>query len=152
MVDLFNTDPDTILIEDIAHGLAYNCRWNGHTRGFWSVAQHCCMMFEMAPEEDKLMYLFHDAEEAYWGDIIRPLKNIIRDQYPEAIEKMKLLRKLIYDKFKIPYLTIGAMMADWECLQWEFENIVKSSNNVDYWMPERAKKEWLSRYEQIKKV
>jgi hypothetical protein len=54
VVDLFNPDPDTLLISDIAHGLANNCRWNGHTKHFWSVAQHCCMMYDMAPKgEDR---------------------------------------------------------------------------------------------------
>jgi hypothetical protein len=82
IVDLINPDPETILIDDIAQGLANNCRWNGHTQEFWSVAQHCCMMFDIAPDELKLTHLFHDCEEAYWGDMIKPLKNIIESKYP----------------------------------------------------------------------
>lgn len=148
VINLYHPDPDTILIKDIAHGLANNCRWNGHTQKFWSVAQHCCMMFDMAPDKDKLTYLFHDAEEAYWGDMITPLKNIIREQCPEVIEKMKLMRKLIYDKFHIDSVTMETMIADFQCLEWEFENIIKNSN-ADYWLPERAKKEWIIRYENV---
>jgi hypothetical protein len=142
--------PDRFIIDDIAHGLAYNCRWNGHTKGYWSVSQHSCMMYDMAPHNERLSYLFHDAEEAYWGDMIKPLKNILRDQCPDILERMKTLRKIIFDKFNIPPLTTGAMMADWNCLQWELENIIKNSN-ADYWLPEKAKKEWINRYNKIEK-
>jgi len=145
VVDLMNPDPDTLLIEDIAHGLAYNCRWNGHTKGFWSVAQHCCMMFDMAPRDIRLAWLFHDAEEAYWGDMIKPLKNIIREEYPELLEKMRIIRNLIYTKFNIPLVTIDTMVDDWNCLQWELGHVIKTAD-ADFWLPEKAKEEWLNRY------
>src|SRR3990167_2002595 len=83
VVDLLNPDPELIIIEDIAHGLANNCRWNGHTKKFWSVAQHCCMMYDFVSKESKLTALLHDAEEAYWGDMIKPLKNVFRSVCPE---------------------------------------------------------------------
>lgn len=145
VVDLINPDPDTILIEDIAHGLANNCRWNGHTQKFWSVAQHCCMMYDMAHDGEKLTGLFHDAEEAYWGDMIKPLKNIIKEKCPEIIERMRYLRKLIFDKFSIPEIGGATNSNDFTCLEWEFENIIKFSN-AKFWNPTRAKKEWLNRY------
>ena len=148
VVNLLDPDPDTLLITDIAHGLANNCRWNGHTRHFWSVAQHCCMMYDMAPKGEKLSHLFHDAEEAYWGDMIKPLKNVIRDKCPEIIEKMKMLRGMIYLKFNISPVTEITMINDFGCLQWEFENIIKVSNCYpSYWSPIRAKQEWIERYE-----
>jgi 5'-deoxynucleotidase YfbR-like HD superfamily hydrolase len=145
LVNLMDPDPDTILIEDIAHGLANNCRWNGHSQKFWSVAQHCCMMFDKAPYNQRLSYLFHDAEEAYWGDMIRPLKNVIREKCPEIIELMKSMRTLIYKKFRISALTTDAMIADFECLEWEFEHIIKNTD-ADFWLPEQAENEWLKRY------
>ena len=145
VVDLMAPDPDTLLIEDIAHGLAYNCRWNGHTKEFWSVAQHCCMMYDRAPYNQRLSYLFHDAEEAYWGDMIKPLKNIIGEIHPEILDSMKLIRKEIYRKFNIPAVTVETMVEDFNCLQWEFEHVIKKAD-ADFWLPEKAKKEWLDRY------
>jgi hypothetical protein len=103
------------------------------------------MMCDKAPKWEKLKYLFHDAEEAYWGDMIKPLKNKIKERCPEIIELMREMRKVIYDKFNIGYIDEEVEKADFECLQWEFENIIKNSN-AEYWMPERAKAEWLDRY------
>lgn len=75
--DLLEPDADLIDPRDIAHALAHLCRFNGHTREFYSVAQHSCIVAELVPEEQKLAALLHDAPEAYLGDMTRPLKQWI---------------------------------------------------------------------------
>lgn len=77
--DLFEPDVDMIDPRDIAHSLAHLCRFNGHTREFYSVAQHSCIVAELVPEEHKLAALLHDATEAYLGDMTRPLKQWMPD-------------------------------------------------------------------------
>lgn len=67
---------DDVDIEDIAHGLAYQCRFNGQTREFYSVAQHSLMVTDLVPEPCRLAALLHDAAEAYLGDMVKPLKNL----------------------------------------------------------------------------
>lgn len=84
-------DLNTYDIEDIAHSLSNICRWNGHCRYFYSVAEHSIACAEMAPEEYQLEALLHDAAEAYIGDIPKPIKN----HFPQikAVED-KLLERI----------------------------------------------------------
>lgn len=74
----FLTKPhvDYVAIEDIAHGLAFQCRFNGQTSAFYSVAQHSLMVMSLVPEELQFAALLHDAAEAYLGDMVKPLKNL----------------------------------------------------------------------------
>lgn len=76
--DLANPMPEMVDITDIAHSLSMQCRFNGHTRSFYSVAQHCCLVADLAPPSQQLVALLHDATEAYVGDLVRPLKESMR--------------------------------------------------------------------------
>ncbi len=77
--NLYEPDADMIDPRDISHSLAQLCRFNGHTREFYSVAQHSCIVAELVQEEHKLAALLHDATEAYLGDMTRPLKQWMPD-------------------------------------------------------------------------
>ncbi len=72
-------DQDAINIEDIAEALSKICRYTGHCKGFYSVAQHSLHCAEMVAEEFALEALLHDASEAYCNDISRPLKTLLPD-------------------------------------------------------------------------
>ena len=65
---------DRVAIEDIAHGLAYQCRFNGQTKTFYSIAQHSLIVASLVPPPLRLAALLHDAAEAYLGDMVKPLK------------------------------------------------------------------------------
>ena len=77
--DLANPNADMIDPADIAHSLSMQCRFNGHTNRYYSVAQHCYLVADLVPAQDQLAALLHDATEAYVGDMVRPLKEGMRD-------------------------------------------------------------------------
>lgn len=90
---LTDPHPGDVLIKDIAHALSMVCRFGGHTREFYSVAQHCVHCSELVEswgtenEELQLHTLLHDASEAYLGDVVRPLKYSMPD-YLQLEERM----------------------------------------------------------------
>lgn len=88
-------------IEDIAHALAHMPRFGGHLDYFYSVAQHSICCCEVAPPEDKLALLMHDASEAYLMDLPRPIKKLM--PIYQAIESniMTLISKRF--GFKYPF-------------------------------------------------
>ncbi|WP_317201710.1 phosphohydrolase [Janthinobacterium sp.] len=81
---------DRVAIEDIAHGLAYQCRFNGQTREFYSVAQHSLVVAALVPPHLRLAALLHDAAEAYLGDMVKPLK-VLMPGFGELEERVTAL-------------------------------------------------------------
>jgi len=66
--------PEDVDITDIAHALSHQCRWSGHTKQFFSVAQHSILVSRLCDKSDALWGLLHDSTEAYLIDVPRPLK------------------------------------------------------------------------------
>ena len=62
-------------------------RFNGMTRFFYSVAQHSCLVHDMAVvdygegSEVAKAALMHDAAEAYLGDVTTPLKRLLPEYW-----------------------------------------------------------------------
>ncbi|HEU4851254.1 MAG TPA: phosphohydrolase [Telluria sp.] len=81
---------DQVAIEDIAHGLAYQCRFNGQTCEFYSIAQHSLVVAQLVPEPLQFAALMHDAAEAYLGDMVKPLK-VLLPQFAQIEEKVSAI-------------------------------------------------------------
>ncbi len=95
---------DDVAIEDIAHGLAYQCRFNGQTKTFYSVAQHSLMVMSLVPEHIQFSALLHDAAEAYLGDMVKPLKNL----FPEFSRIETRVMEIIGDRFCVDLTHLDA--------------------------------------------
>lgn len=134
LVDVLNLQPDDIHIEDIANALANTCRFGGHVREFYSVAQHSVLVCRLCPYKLKLQGLLHDAAEAYIGDIVGPIKahtllhlaapliNVMRVQELEQ----KIL-DVVFQCFGLPPgpLHPEVIEADRAMLEVEIQNLVK---------------------------
>lgn len=102
---IFNPKPDDIDIRDIAHALSNLCRFGGHCKVYYSVAQHSIeaakeMMIRYPPIQPIHRYgLLHDAAEAYLVDLPHPIKRRI-DLYQEVEAK---LMESISTRFDMKY-------------------------------------------------
>lgn len=102
--DLEHPKESDIYIEDIAHALSQLCRFNGHTRVFYSVAQHSYYVaryLEHKGFDNKtvLAGLLHDGAEAYTGDIVKPVKKLISGF--SALEER--IQSIIYKRFGVDF-------------------------------------------------
>jgi len=61
-------------VRDIAHSLSLQCRFNGHCRMFYSVAEHSVRVSRAVSPSMAPWGLLHDAAEAYLTDLPRPVK------------------------------------------------------------------------------
>ena len=93
---------EDIFLEDIAHHLAMKCRFNGATKYHYSVAQHsvnCANVAAGVFDNEMLvkLCLLHDAAEAYFPDIPRPLYSTC----PELVDACARAQGRIYAKYGI---------------------------------------------------
>lgn len=89
LFDLLEPTEDMICIEDIAHHLSIENRFNGATKFPYSVGYHSILVCEKVVDpRAKLEALLHDAEEAYYKDWTRPLKYLVgKDVYDKLTWK-----------------------------------------------------------------
>lgn len=93
--------PEDVHIEDIAHALAMNNRFNGHTVRPYSVGLHSLLCSQWVEGAHAMTALLHDATEAYLADVVRPAKRGM----PEYMKIEKdLWEKAIAPRFGLPLL------------------------------------------------
>jgi hypothetical protein len=93
-------NPADIRIEDISHALSNQCRFAGHSREFYSVAEHSVRVSQHCRPEDALWGLLHDASEAYLSDVPAPLKELPAFEAYRAAERS--LQDTIAVRFGLP--------------------------------------------------
>jgi uncharacterized protein len=121
-VDILIPRAQTITHSAVARGLAYTCRYGGHVRRFYSVAEHSILVRDLLAHQGATPVLqraglLHDAPEAFLGDVVAPLKWALRDvsgpvgpdghasAYDLLTERME---RAIADRFDVPLQVFGS--------------------------------------------
>ena len=164
-INPLEADEDMIDIRDVAHSLSLMCRANGHSRYFFSVAQHSINCAKEAVERGLdartvLFCLLHDGSEAYLSDVTRPVKKEL-DYYLKA---EKELQDAIYKRFagRVPdsreardVLQMDNLMLSLEFHEYMPEDIngdyrkIRSSVSCAYEEPDRVEKEFLAIFDML---
>jgi uncharacterized protein len=107
--------PEDVTLRDIAHALSNLCRFTGHVREFYSVAQHCILMrqWNVTPCEAGVL-LLHDAAEAYLNDIASPVKRQLKLTAPAWARAERQAEECIFNKYISGWKTIrGTIYSDY---------------------------------------
>lgn len=153
---------EDIDIIDIAHALSNMCRFTGHVREFYSVAQHSVLVGERIWNQTKdykklLSGLLHDASEAYICDIARPVKH--SDEFRSYRQIEANLQGLIDFKFHTSadldcvkeadnyLLSVEAFHLMPNCKDWAL-TIEEPEDFKEFscWSPQKAKDNFLSAF------
>lgn len=162
--EFLDPKPDMISIEDIAHALSMNCRYSGHVKAFYSVAEHSVWCSYIVPPEHALAALLHDASEAYITDIASPVK-----QYLSNYKEMEdVIMTAISKKFGFQWPMHKAVKyADLVQLSTEAYQLMPGKGEnwnmwddiqrpafeegvaISCWQPALAKQEFLKRFREL---
>ena len=80
--------------------MAHECRYAGHVKEFYSVAQHSVIVSRLCPPQDALWGLLHDGAEAYLGDVVKPLK--VTGAFAEYRKLEVRMQAAICSRFGLP--------------------------------------------------
>lgn len=151
--------PEEIDIDDIAWSLAHQCRYNGHTNRFYSVAEHCVHISFAVPLEQALWGLLHDASEAYLSDLPRPLKPFIPD-YKVCEDR---LMRCVAELFSLPWPEPAivkeldtrilhnerAALMTPSALEWNIPGGSVPGIEIHGWQPKEAYTHFIGRYTEL---
>lgn len=162
-------DPALIRIDDIAHSLANQCRFSGHSKRFYSVAEHSVIMSGLFETYVcRLEALLHDAAEAYLTDVPSPIKYHPKMSYYREAEKR--LQAVIYARWGLDETKSWAISeADKHMLNIEAVHpsmmrprhphwphypvtlVLPQDVKLYFWTPEQAAAAFLERFKELVK-
>jgi hypothetical protein len=113
--DLASPRAEQVKLTDVALALAKLCRFAGHCRGFYSVAEHSMLVADILQAwgegpQVQLIGLLHDAHEAYTGDLTRPMKLAMRES-PQAALQVGYIEARVQGEIEVALLP--AAMHGW---------------------------------------
>ena len=165
-VNPFEPDPEQIDAGDIARALANVCRFGGHTRAFYSVAQHSVIVSELVEArggdvEDVFAALMHDATEAYLGDMPHPIKHRspLGAAFKEAEDRLEaVLQARFAIKPDVPEIKrvdralLATERGAFSSISWdwpELEGVEALDLELEAWPPDEAARRFAERYAEL---
>jgi 5'-nucleotidase len=165
-VNPFDPDPAQLDVGDIARSLANQCRFGGHSRAFYSVAQHSVLVSEAVEArrgdvEEVLAALMHDATEAYLGDMPHPLKHrsplgavfrAAEEDLERAIRGRFGLRADVPEIKRVDRALLAAERRAFSAEQWpwpELAGVEPLEVELRAWSPDEAAAAFLRRYAEL---
>lgn len=122
-----------VKLDDIFVVLPRLCRYNGHTKRFYSVAEHCILMAEYVAKQswatprDVLVALHHDDAEYVLSDLVRPIKQ----DMPEFKIMEQLVEKVVFGALGLPTtLPNWLHTLDLQILVDERKHVINPSSNT----------------------
>lgn len=152
-------------IKDIAHALGNKCRYTGHCREFYSVAQHSVLVSEFVERPLALAGLLHDASEYILPDVASPVKSRLKgfreieEGVLDAVFKHFGILSVRYDEEAMKEIK----RADLAVMAIEVRDLMPANPEywkslpepdpyrdvLEPWSPKEAKRRFLDRYEQV---
>ena len=134
-VDPTDMSLEDVDIEDIAHALALTNRFTGHTPEPYSVAQHSVIVSVLCPVKCKMWGLLHDAAEAYFADISRPVKVAIAETSGRVLTNVEArIMNAVCARFNLPFEEPAEVkVADDTALANEAFSFFGSTPNYKHW-------------------
>jgi 5'-deoxynucleotidase YfbR-like HD superfamily hydrolase len=134
MFDLANPSPKQVVRSDILYALGNLPRFTGHVTEY-TVLEHSILVAELVEREHHDPYLtltalYHDAHEAYTGDISTPMKNVLGREKVMLIEER--IQHAIHEACNIPGISYEAYVdyikpADEAILSFEYDQFFESN-------------------------
>jgi hypothetical protein len=119
--DVVDPSSRDISIRDIAHSLSMQCRFGGHCRRFYSLAEHGLLLSRTVDRKLALCALLHESAHAYIQEVIIPLRPLLAG-YQELTSRVWAM---VAKRFRLPLVLPAAIrQADFRLLATEIEYLL----------------------------
>lgn len=120
IVDVLHPRVEDVDFRDIVNGLARVQRFGGQINAeHYSVAEHSVLVSRLCSPRNALRGLFHDASEAYIGDVVTPLKRQIPMYKAIETRWMLVIGQALGLGDALVHLPVDVKVADLRALQTE---------------------------------
>lgn len=161
-------DVSRVTVKDIAHALSMQCRYGGHAKFFYSVAEHSILVASILRDWGcspivQLGGLFHDCDEALGlPDVPRPVKKSLVGyrEYGEKVQEAVFKKYglgwpmhhdiVVADNSILFLVERKLLMGDIHNEHWRYDGELRECNaEINGWSPAEAERKFLTAYDSL---